>query len=87
MTTEKSDPRADLQEWLGWVSAAEIAAWLHISERTIQRMVASGTIPSITIGKYRKFHKASVWNAIQGASDTRKGLRKGDLNLRSLVGQ
>jgi excisionase family DNA binding protein len=40
-----------------WLSIPEAAAYLRMSERTVERLVARGRVRSTTVGRRRLFHR------------------------------
>lgn len=56
-----------------WVSAAAVAAALTLSQRTVLEYAARGILPSIKLGKHRRFHLGRLADALkkmEGICDT-----------------
>ena len=44
----------------GWMTAADVAAMLQVSEKTISRWVLTAGMPALRIGRVTRFERAAV---------------------------
>jgi excisionase family DNA binding protein len=44
----------------GWMTAADVAAMLQVSEKTISRWVLTEGMPALRIGRVTRFERAAV---------------------------
>lgn len=52
-----------------YLTAREVATWLRVSLRTVQRMTASGDIPHVKMGRQARYPRTGLASITRGPND------------------